>query len=144
MPARTDPPRGRRKADQFTRRRNRLRTGTAGGFRPAIVRAHRRAFALSVTPGNSRRSSTAADSSPPRSKAARIVVAASTSETTNIAEAWERGPQSASAEWERRCGRPIASRNGNCWKLSSAYDVVVDASHRGNLWVVTAPWEREP
>jgi hypothetical protein len=54
------------------------------------------AFAVSVTPGNSRRSSTAADSSPPRSKAARIA-AASASETTNIPGAWERGPGPASA-----------------------------------------------
>jgi hypothetical protein len=56
---------------------------------PAIVRAHARASALSVTPGKSRRSSTAADSSPRCSKAARIA-AASASVTTNMrgASAW--------------------------------------------------------
>jgi hypothetical protein len=63
---------------------------TASGFQPAIARAHSRACAVSVTPGNSRRSSTAADSSPPRSKAARIA-AASASVTTNMPGAWERG-----------------------------------------------------
>ena len=45
--------------------------GFAGsGFQPAMVRAHSRACALSVTPGNRRRSSTAADSSPCCSNAA--------------------------------------------------------------------------
>ena len=38
---------------------------TGSGFQPAMIRAHSRASAMSVTPGNSRRSSTAADSSPP-------------------------------------------------------------------------------
>ena len=90
----------------------------ASGFRPAMVRAHSRACALSVTPRNSRRNSTAADSSPPWSTAARIA-AASTSETTNIAAVLGHGPQSASVEWSRRRGRPRAFRNGDCWKLSS-------------------------
>lgn len=40
-------------------------TGRSGsGFQPAMVRAHARACALSVMPGNSRRSSTAAANSP--------------------------------------------------------------------------------
>jgi hypothetical protein len=64
-------------------------TGAAGsgGCHPAKVRAWARAIALSVMPGNRRRSSMAADSSPPRSKAERIA-AASVSETTNICRAW--------------------------------------------------------
>ena len=37
---------------------------TGSGFEPAIVRAHSRAMALSVMPGNSRRSSIAPASSP--------------------------------------------------------------------------------
>jgi hypothetical protein len=41
------------------------RCGTVGGTQPAMIRAHARASASSVTPGNSRRSSTAAESSPP-------------------------------------------------------------------------------
>jgi hypothetical protein len=53
------------------------------GFQPAMVRAHASACTLSVTLGNSRRSSIAADSSPCCSKAARIA-SASASETTNI------------------------------------------------------------
>jgi len=39
------------------------RGGAGSGFHPAMVRAHARAFALSVTPGNRRRNSIAADSS---------------------------------------------------------------------------------
>jgi hypothetical protein len=38
--------------------------GTGHGFHPAMARACARAFALSVMPGNSRRTSIAADSSP--------------------------------------------------------------------------------
>ena len=102
MPARTDPPRGRkngrRKADQFTRRRNRLRTGTAGGFRPAIVRAHRR-------------SSTSADSSPPRSKAARIA-AASASVTTNIGKDAEHASQAKAGQKPDCDGLPAIRRRG--------------------------------
>jgi hypothetical protein len=52
---------------------------------PAMVRAHSRACALSVTLGNNRRSSTAADNSPPRSNAVRAAVSAS--ETTNMPNA---------------------------------------------------------
>jgi hypothetical protein len=48
-----------------------------------MVLAHCRAFALSVIPGNRRRTSIAADSSPSCSKAARIA-AASASVTMNI------------------------------------------------------------
>ena len=59
------------------------------GFQPAMVRAHSRACALSVMPGNRRRSSTAAANSPRCSNAARIA-AASASVTTNIAGAWAR------------------------------------------------------
>jgi hypothetical protein len=57
------------------------------GFHPAIVRAHSRARVLSVTPGNSRRSSTAAAKSPPSSIAVRRT-ATSASVTTNIHRAW--------------------------------------------------------
>jgi hypothetical protein len=40
-------------------------TGRSGsGFQPAMVRAHSRACALSVMPGNRRRSSMAAEKSP--------------------------------------------------------------------------------
>jgi hypothetical protein len=53
------------------------------GVHPAIVRANARAFTLSVTPGKSRRNSSAADSSPPSSKAVRIA-AASAALTVNI------------------------------------------------------------
>ena len=51
---------------QSTRRNRGARfTGRSGsGFQPAMVRAHFRACALSVMPGNRWRSSTAADSSP--------------------------------------------------------------------------------
>jgi hypothetical protein len=38
---------------------------TGNGVQVAMDRAHRRAFSLSVMPGNSRRNSTAAESSPP-------------------------------------------------------------------------------
>jgi hypothetical protein len=48
-----------------------------------MVRAHSRASTMSVTPGNSRRSSTAAANSPRCSNTARIA-AASASETTNF------------------------------------------------------------
>src|SRR4051812_33331080 len=54
--------------DQDRRLRGRcgvLGTGAGSGVQPAIVRAHSRALALSVMPGNSRHSSTAADNSPP-------------------------------------------------------------------------------
>ena len=74
-------------------RRNRGGLGSRfngrNGFQPAMVPAHSRACALSVTPGNSRRSSTAAENSPRCSNAARIA-AASASLTTNIAGAWAR------------------------------------------------------
>jgi len=46
-------------------RRVTRRKGAGSGFHAAMFRAHSRACALSVTPGNRRRSSTAADSSPP-------------------------------------------------------------------------------
>ena len=69
---------------------------TGSGFQPAMIRAQSRACALSLTPGNKRRSSTAADSSPPRSKAARIA-AASASVTTNMSTGWVRAPRAASA-----------------------------------------------
>jgi hypothetical protein len=71
------------------------RGGSASGFQPAMVRAHARAWVLSVMAGKIRRSSTAAASSPPWSKAARIT-AASSSVTTNIAGAWVRQPCSTS------------------------------------------------
>jgi hypothetical protein len=65
------------------RRRVGLGTGSGRGPHPAMIMAHSRALALSVIPGNNRRSSMAAENSPPCSKAARIA-AASASETTNI------------------------------------------------------------
>ena len=49
--------------------------GVLGGFQPAIMRTHSQAYRLSVTPGNSRRSSTTADRSPRCSKTARIAAA---------------------------------------------------------------------
>jgi len=55
-------------ADQDRRlrgRRGTLGTGAGSGVQPAMARAHSRALALSVMPGNSRRSSIAADNSPP-------------------------------------------------------------------------------
>jgi hypothetical protein len=65
------------------RRRVGLGGGSGRGPQPAMIMAHSRALALSVIPGNNRRSSMAAENSPPCSKAARIA-AASDSETTNI------------------------------------------------------------
>ena len=70
----------------------RIRLTGRSGFQLAMVRAHRRASALSPMPGNSRRSSIAADNSPPRSNAARIR-AASASVTTNIPGAWGSAPK---------------------------------------------------
>ena len=72
-----------------------------------MVRAHSRACALSVTPGNRRRNSTAAVNSPPWSKAVRMA-AASASETTNIPVAWEGRPRPASCG----LGRPGSRRAG--------------------------------
>jgi hypothetical protein len=68
----------------FTDRRNWTggRRGSVTGFHPAIVLAHCRACSLSVSPGNRRRNSTAE--------------AASSSETTNIPQAWKRRSQTAS------------------------------------------------
>ena len=61
--------------------------GTAGSScHPAMLRAHLRAWALSVMPGKRRRTSIAADNSPAWSKMARIA-AASASVTMNIQEA---------------------------------------------------------
>jgi hypothetical protein len=71
-----------------------------GGSRSApLIRAHSLACALLVTPGNSRRSSTAADSSPPRSNAMRIA-AASASVTTNMPHA--AGAQDGDADHGRQ------------------------------------------
>jgi hypothetical protein len=56
---------------------------TGGGFHPAIAWTHKRALALSVIPGNRRRSSMTADNSPSCSKVARMA-AASASGTRNI------------------------------------------------------------
>ncbi len=70
--------------------------GAGSGFQPAMVRAQARACAVSVTPGNSRRNSTAADSSPCCSKAARIA-AASASVTTIIPAGWMCPPRATSA-----------------------------------------------
>jgi len=62
--------------------------GASGtGSQPAVVRAHSRAFARSVIPGNRRCSSTMADSSPASWKAAWIA-AASASVTMNITQPW--------------------------------------------------------
>jgi hypothetical protein len=69
-------------------RRGRRRTTVAGsgdnGRHPAMDLTHSRALALSVIPGNRRRSSTAANNSPSRSKVAWIAVTSS-SETMNMA-----------------------------------------------------------
>ena len=85
-----------------------------------MVRTHSRACAVSVTPGNSRRSSTAADSSPRCSKAARIA-AASASETTNILGAWGRGRRPASG-WPDRCRslQPTRDAVDRCNRRASA------------------------
>jgi hypothetical protein len=61
--------------------------GDGRGFHPAMVRTCARAFALSVMPGNRRRSSMAADSSPSWLKMARIA-SASASVMRNIPKAW--------------------------------------------------------
>ena len=68
------------------------------GFQLAMVRAHSTACALSVIPGNRRRSSMAAENSPRCSKTARIA-AAFASVTTNIVGAWraDRSPASPAA-----------------------------------------------
>jgi hypothetical protein len=63
------------------------RGAVGSGFQPAMVRTCARAFALSVIPGNRRRSSIAADSSPSWLKMARIA-AASASVMRNIPKAW--------------------------------------------------------
>jgi hypothetical protein len=76
-----------------------------------MVREHSRACAVSVTPGNSRRSSTAADSSPPWSKAARMAVA-SASETTNMPAGWERG--------RGRTSDVQMMADGACWRVALA------------------------
>ena len=70
-----------------------------------MVRACSRAFALSVMPGNKRRTSIAADNSPSRSKAVRIA-AASASVTTNMAQACATEPQRASDGLPDRVGDP--------------------------------------
>jgi hypothetical protein len=67
-----------------------------GNMATSRARAFPRLRVVRLTPGNSRRSSTAADSSPPRSKAVWIA-AASAPVTTNIPTAWERSPGPASA-----------------------------------------------
>jgi hypothetical protein len=71
--------------------------GAGRGFQPAIVRTCARAFALSVIPGNRRRSSIAAESSPSWSKMARIA-SASASVTRNIPQAWW-----PAQRWARGC-----------------------------------------
>ena len=88
-------------------RGRRSRAGGRGGRRSgAIIRAQSRAWAVSVIPGKSRRSSTAAANSPPWSKAARTA-AASASETLNIAGACAIGRDGATRNRRRsRPGRP--------------------------------------
>ena len=61
--------------------------GDGSGFHPAMVRTCARAFALSVIPGNRRRSSIAADSSPSWLKMAWIA-STSASVIMNIPKAW--------------------------------------------------------
>ena len=90
-------------------RRVHCRSFTGSGFQAAIARAHFRASALSVTPGNRRRSSTAAANSPPWSKAVRMAVA-SASETTNISGAWERGRARTSDMQMTAADCPLARR----------------------------------
>ena len=72
------------------------RSWAGGGIHPAMLRAHARAFVLSVIPGNRRRNSIAADSSPSLLKVARIA-AASASVMTNIPKACRCTPRLASA-----------------------------------------------
>jgi hypothetical protein len=67
---------------------DRRRSGRFSGFHPAMVLAHSWACSLSAIAGNSRRTTIAAANSPSRSNAARMA-AASSSDTTNIGQAWE-------------------------------------------------------
>jgi hypothetical protein len=82
-----------------------------------MERAHSRACALSVTPGNSRRSSTAAANSPLSRKTARIA-AASASLTTNIAGAW------LLAVWAATVGMVSGYRASTGLSRAEAHDVV--------------------
>jgi hypothetical protein len=82
-----------------------LRTGS--GFHPAMVRAHARASASSVTLGNSRRSSTAAANSPPCSKAVRIA-AASASVTVNMSGSGQQVEHRAVVPRSAACGTRAA------------------------------------
>ncbi len=62
-----------------------------GGFQPAMVRAHVRAWALSVMLGKRRHSSIAADNSPSAKNAVRIA-SASALVIMNIIERWGAHP----------------------------------------------------
>jgi hypothetical protein len=86
-------------------------------------RALPRACAASVTPGNSRRSSTAADNSPPRSKAVRIA-AASASETTNMLAGWERTSTAASARSRLPPDTRMATARLSSRRVASRVDTV--------------------
>src|SRR5271166_4563993 len=93
-----------------------------GGFQPAMVRAHSRASAVSVMPGNSRRSSTAADNSPPRSKAARIgytplLIAVYAGERLNPAS---RGEGKAASAASRTTGGGAAGAGDDRSKIARA------------------------
>jgi hypothetical protein len=100
-----------RGSESWLYRRFRCRGLAGSGFQAAMVRAHSRASALSVTPGNNRRSSTAAANSPPWSKAARMA-AASASETANISGAWER--------WRGRTSDVLMTAAAVCWCVALA------------------------
>ena len=82
--------------------------GEGGGVHPAIVRAHSLALALSVMPGNRRRSSMAAESSPCSLKMARIA-AASASVTMNISAGWEGTSRRASQSFANLIPGPHAT-----------------------------------
>jgi hypothetical protein len=89
-----------------------LRAGNA--FQPAMMRTHSRACAVSLLPGNSRRSSTAAANSSCCSNAARIV-AACCSVATNIFEAWINlgfTPERKLQTWRPLRGYPAEGNDG--------------------------------
>jgi hypothetical protein len=98
---------------------------------PAIVRTYVRAFALSVIPGNRRRSSIAADSSPSSLKMARMA-SASASVTRNIPKAWWLGAWLASTV-SIACLYKI-----HLWKLNIARHApsspVLSGAYLGDRW----------
>ena len=84
--------------------------GRAGALQPAMVLAQARACAVSVTPGNSRRSSATADSSPRCSKAARIAVASASVTTKHAGRMGVRTAGGKRPSWLRRNGPAVWHR----------------------------------